>query len=305
MNKKLKALLTCLALTTSLSVISACDISSLMNGTGTDSTSDSVATSTPITSSTASESTPETEGPTISFVVDGEVVKSIMYSADATEIRGIPDVPEKAGYTGAWEAYTLDGSDITVNAVYTAINYSVKFFVDNEEYASFNYNMDNATIIEPTVPAKTGYTAAWSEYVLEGGNVEINAVYTAIEYTVTFTADGNVVATVPYTVEMSTIEAPTIPAKEGYGAKWADYTLDGGNKTVEAIYILGEYAQFPEGAFQCRAHVLSASVHYYQTVSGPDECRRRMRLQDLTGFRSVERTNGKDVQYGHAVVIAQ
>ena len=73
----------------------------------------------------------------------------------------------------------------------------------------------------------------------------------------------------------------------------------------DSIYILGEYAQFPEGALQCRAHVLSASVHYYQTVSGPDECRRRMRLQDLTGFRSVERTNGKDVQYGHAVVIAQ
>ncbi|MGN1445630.1 MAG: hypothetical protein ACI4WV_04985, partial [Eubacteriales bacterium] len=34
---------------------------------------------------------------------------------------GIPKVPAKEGYTGAWETYTLADADITINAVYTAI----------------------------------------------------------------------------------------------------------------------------------------------------------------------------------------
>ena len=234
MNKKLKALLTCLALTTSLGVIAACDIAGGSSDTG----SESVVTSTP--TSTAPEST-QNEGPTISFVVDGEVKKSIIYTPGATEIRGVPDVPEKAGYTGVWEEYTLDGTDVTVNAVYTAIEYTVTFTADEETIATETYTVEDKDITVPAVPEKAGYTGAWEVYELTTGNITVKAVYTAIEYTVTFTADGNVVATVPYTIEMSTIEEPTIPAKEGYGAKWADYTLDGGNKTVEAVYTLGEY----------------------------------------------------------------
>ena len=54
---------------------------------------------------------------TATFVADGDVVatKSYVVSQGLTDI---PDVPEKEGYKGAWEAYTANGN-ITVNAVYT------------------------------------------------------------------------------------------------------------------------------------------------------------------------------------------
>ena len=50
------------------------------------------------------------------FVADGEVVETISY----LESKGFtaPEVPEKEGYRGVWEAYTANGN-ITVNAVYT------------------------------------------------------------------------------------------------------------------------------------------------------------------------------------------
>lgn len=58
----------------------------------------------------------------LDFVADNEVVLSVPFAyGDALSSSLIPDVPEKAGYTGAWEEYDfscLTFSD-TVHAVYT------------------------------------------------------------------------------------------------------------------------------------------------------------------------------------------
>ena len=43
-----------------------------------------------------------------------------------------PAVPEKEGYTGAWPSYTLDIGGITVEAEYTAIEYTATFKADDE-----------------------------------------------------------------------------------------------------------------------------------------------------------------------------
>ncbi len=54
---------------------------------------------------------------TIRFNVDGQTVYTMTYtlSGDFKE----PVVPARPGYTGKWEDYSLKGSDLTVNAVYT------------------------------------------------------------------------------------------------------------------------------------------------------------------------------------------
>lgn len=57
---------------------------------------------------------------TATFVADGEVVGTIEFKEGTTKLTGIPKVPAKEGYTGAWEEYTLADADITINAVYTA-----------------------------------------------------------------------------------------------------------------------------------------------------------------------------------------
>ncbi len=58
---------------------------------------------------------------TITFKADGEVVKEITILEGTTSVKE-PKVPEKEGYTGAWEEYTITGDqDQTINAVYTKV----------------------------------------------------------------------------------------------------------------------------------------------------------------------------------------
>ncbi|MBO5736719.1 MAG: InlB B-repeat-containing protein [Clostridia bacterium] len=244
MNKKFKALLTCLALTATMGAMSACDLQSYLPelpflGGGSSSESMVETESTPEESSSEKEETPEVgkNESMITFVADGETVRVIVYKNGATSITE-PAVPEKAGYTGAWEAYELNGN-ITVNAVYTAIEYTATYMADGEVVATVAYTVENAPVI-PEVPAKEYYTGAWEDVEMVG-DITINAVYTAIEYTVTFMADGEVVATVPYTVESAEITVPGIPEKVGYGAAWENFALTGGDITVNAIYRLGVY----------------------------------------------------------------
>lgn len=66
------------------------------------------------------EETTEPVTYTVTFVADGVTVAAVTYAAGETSIEE-PAVPAKDGYTGAWEPYTLNDTNIMVNAVYTAI----------------------------------------------------------------------------------------------------------------------------------------------------------------------------------------
>ena len=157
----------------------------------------------------------------------------------------LPAVPEVTGKTGKW---MVDGveltsetvynwtEDKTAEAVYTAIVYNVVFKADGVVVDTKTYTVDNATVEAPAVPAKAHYTGAWESYTLTTGDVEVNAVYTAVEYTVTFKADGAVVDTKTYTVANATVEAPAVPSKDHYTGVWAAYELNGGNVEVNAVY---------------------------------------------------------------------
>ena len=177
---------------------------------------------------------------TVTFKADGEVVDTKTYTVDNATVEA-PAVPTKAHYTGAWESYTLTTGDVEVNAVYTAVEYTVTFKADGTVVGTKTYTVENATVEAPAVPEKVHYTGAWAAYELNGGNVEVNAVYTAVEYKVTFTADGKLVATETYTVENKNIFAPTVPTKTGYTGVWADYELNGGNVEVKAVYTANIY----------------------------------------------------------------
>ncbi len=62
----------------------------------------------------------------VRFYVGGKHYKDIKYLEGQSTIEE-PAVPVKKGYTGAWEKYTLNNSNITVNAVYTAKTYKLIF----------------------------------------------------------------------------------------------------------------------------------------------------------------------------------
>ena len=178
---------------------------------------------------------------TITFSAEGETVGKVNYTVEDKEIEE-PVVPTKEHYIGIWEDYTLKPGDITVNAVYTPIEYIVTFQADGRTVGSQVYTVEDKTIFEPEVPVKEGYAGTWEDYTLITGNVTVNAEYTPIEYTVTFKADGKTVGIVTYTVEdKMNFNEPAVPEKTGYKGKWEEYSLACKNIVVEALYTLLEY----------------------------------------------------------------
>ena len=179
--------------------------------------------------------TPDASANYVTFRADGkDVGDAIAYDIGGTVTE--PAVPAKTGYTGVWESYTLSGGPVIVNAKYTLITYTVTFKADGETVGTQVYTVEDKTVEVPDVPDKTGYTGKWESYVLDSGDKTVNAVYEAIVYTVTFKADGVVVTTLSYSADNKNITEPAVPDKAGYTGKWATYTLDGGNKIVEAEY---------------------------------------------------------------------
>ena len=114
--------------------------------------------------------------------------------------------------------------------------YMVTFIADGATVGTATYTVEDKDIEEPAVPEKEGYAGAWDAYELTSGDVTVNAVYTAIEYTITFVADGATVGTATYTVEDKDIEEPAVPEKEGYTGVWETYELTTGDITVNAVY---------------------------------------------------------------------
>ena len=96
---------------------------------------------------------------------------------------------------------------------------------------------ENKADFTPAVPNKKYYEGVWEDFEPENNQTQIvNAKYTAIKYTVTFKADGKTVNKQTYTVENKNVTEPKVPEKEGYTGKWKDYNLNGGDRTVIAVY---------------------------------------------------------------------
>ena len=116
--------------------------------------------STPETSSSSNRATY-----TVTFKADGEVVDTITYYEGDTSLTE-PSVPEKAGYSGEWEEYSLNDTNIEVEAVYTAITYTATFMDDTVEVGKVEYTIENYEEKEaPEVPAKDHYIGRWSPEV--------------------------------------------------------------------------------------------------------------------------------------------
>lgn len=119
--------------------------------------------------------------------------------------------------------------------------YTVTYVADGTTVSTQKYTADNKNIDVPQVPEKTGYDGAWEEKTLTTGNITVNAVYTPIDYTITFVADGQTVDTRTFTVESKNISEPQVPVKTGYNGKWESYSLLTGNVTVNAVYTIKQY----------------------------------------------------------------
>ncbi len=98
--------------------------------------------------------------------------------------------PEQAHYTGNW-VYQGEGTapvimptqDISFKVAYEATVYKVVFYADANgmyELKTLTYTIENASIQEPAVAPKEGFTGVWENYTLTGGDVEVRPIYTEI-----------------------------------------------------------------------------------------------------------------------------
>lgn len=221
----------------------------------------------------------------ITFIADGVTVDVMYYSifTDSASFNA-PSVPYKEGYTGEWEEFYLSSGDMTVNAEYTPIEYTVTFMAEGEVVGVVPYTVTTGHITEPEVPEKDGYTAEWEEYELDSKNKTVKAVYEPIEYTATFVADGETVAEVPFTVENTAIIVPEVPLKYGYSGVWEDYELGAGNLTINAVY-----TEIPDNGLK---FTLSADKSFY-SVTGYSGSFERVVIPDTyNGLRVTAVSDG-------------
>ncbi len=231
--KNIKKLLTALfCLTLSLGMV-ACA-----------STEESASQDTPVGESSVIE-TPESSGQEpeaparatykVTFKQEGQEDKVF----DVIEGEALTDVPtpvdDKAGYSVAWDVADFSNitGDVTVNAVYTIVEYTVSFTHPGTGMpvaAPITYTVETMEeVVFPEVPADLameGHTVAWNKTVedLAIGGLDVNPVYTAIEYTVSFTHPRTgmpVAEPITYTVEtIEEVVFPAVPEVEGYTGVW-------------------------------------------------------------------------------------
>ncbi|MDY4186865.1 MAG: InlB B-repeat-containing protein [Candidatus Borkfalkiaceae bacterium] len=130
------------------------------------------------------------------FKADGETVDAVAYTVETESITE-PAVPTKEGYTGAWETYNLTTvGGITVNAVYTAIEYTatINRVSGSTEYVTFTIEDRAAKLASISLTANDAeWTYSWEEALPNelalNNTQEFTETRTKNTYTVTWKND--------------------------------------------------------------------------------------------------------------------
>lgn len=184
----------------------------------------------------------EPESYTAEFICGGVSQKEVYRYGDKIEL---PSVNPAEGYAvSGWQPeipVTMPASDFTVTASVSEIYYTADFIAGGKSVSKVSYTVNSKSLSEPVVSPKSGYTGAWESYRIAPGGLNIFAVYTLIEYTAEFTADGVQVAKKLFTVEDIELSLPPVPEKTGYSGEWGEYEILPQNITVEAVYTANKY----------------------------------------------------------------
>ena len=168
---------------------------------------------------------------TATFKADGNQVGEVLtFNIENMNVIE-PSVPEKTGYTGAWEEYTLTLNDIIINAEYDAIVYKITYNVVgeygieevvNNNVTTYTVESEDIVLLNPTTKGfkfiKWTYNSSDISVIEKGsvGDMLINAVWEEELYTITFNSNGgNAISSITkkYGEEIS---EPLSPTKDEY-----------------------------------------------------------------------------------------
>ncbi|MGN0177919.1 MAG: InlB B-repeat-containing protein [Monoglobaceae bacterium] len=175
---------------------------------------------------------------TITFIADEKTVGTAQFNVENQTVSE-PDVPDKVGYTGAWEKYEMQLTDFTVKAIYTPIIYTATFTTNGEYIGEDKFTVEDSSLDYPDIRYRNHYNWVWESHKIEARDITVDGKYVPIVYTIKFVSNGKVVKTQTFTVETSdSVVAPntSLPAKKGYTVGWEDYKGKICNLTVNEIY---------------------------------------------------------------------
>ncbi|MCR4615360.1 MAG: InlB B-repeat-containing protein [Clostridiales bacterium] len=156
----------------------------------------------------------------INYVVDGEPYgepQQVVYGAVVTPIAEL----SRTGYTfSGWQGVpeTMPANDVTVTGSFTAIDYTVTYYVDGVYYDEQTWHYDD-TIEALAVPTKVGYQfSGWQNLPekMPAEDVIATGVFTIRSYKVFYVVDGAAYGDQTYEYN-TTIRPMAVPAeREGY-----------------------------------------------------------------------------------------
>jgi len=167
---------------------------------------------------------------TATFKADGTTVATKTFTIENLAVE-VPAVPDKTGYTKAWESYTLTISDITINAVYTPIEYTITYAetkgATNSNPATYTIESNTITLANLEVAGYTfngwysGETKITEIATGSTGDLTLTAKWTPVTYTITYVETKSATNSNPatYTIESDKIILSDIEA--------TGYTFDG------------------------------------------------------------------------------
>ncbi len=182
---------------------------------------------------------------TVTFVDhDGTVLKTetVEHGNQATA----PAEPAREHYVFAgWDtAFSEVTTNVTIRATYKPEEYTVKFIGWDGSLLKTETVTYTANATAPEIPAREGYDFShWShDFTGVSADLEVTAVYTQKEYTVTFVDSDDTVLSTQTVKHGEAATAPANPTKEGYTFIGWDNTGYGNvtqAMTIKAMYVEG------------------------------------------------------------------
>lgn len=180
------------------------------------------------------------------YMVDGEVYKTM--EIEEGELISPEPTPVKEGYTfTGWSEIpvTMPDHDVTVTGTFTINKFKLNYFVDGEEYKSYDMEY-GATITPEPAPTKEGHTfSGWSEIpkAMPAHDVTVTGTFSINKFKLTYIVDGGEYKS--YELDYgASITPEAAPTKEGYTfSGWSEIpeTMPAHDVTVTGTFSINSY----------------------------------------------------------------
>ncbi len=177
---------------------------------------------------------------TATFIYNGEVIGTDKFTVEDNALD-CPQTEAREHYEWVWDDYEISGKDITVEGRYVPVEYTITFTSNGKTVKTQVYTVETQDSVSPpqlSLPAKEGYYSEWEDWTGKIGNLTVNEIYVAEEYTIYFYCECRFISQIEFTVEteLSQIELPEIPDKSGYSGVWENFAITASDIEVNCIY---------------------------------------------------------------------